>query len=125
MRFHVRRTSRTYSDGGGSAPCEGAFPLRVPTYDRRSFRTPEEHDERFPKQPWLSKGSEHSVNYDGQGRPIGIQRRLEDQMIWCLDVASLDDLVALSKETGESIIIADESYDSDMPYLEIYDDYRE
>ena len=42
---------------------------------------------------------------------------------WTIELESLDDLVSLARQHGEIIVTVIEN--SPMPYLEIYDDYRE
>lgn len=41
-----------------------------------------------------------------------------DEPLWVVDINSLDDILGIIKETGESIILDDST-------IEIYDDYRE
>lgn len=68
-----------------------------------------------------------SSDYKGKERPCtkAYQDESKDMwgnLLWWVDITSLDDLKALMEETGESIILADGDYGLE---IEIYDSYRE
>lgn len=56
MRFLISRTSM-YS----KQPCDRAYKAEEKTWDLRTFKSEEEHDTRFPDEPWMiSKQLRHS-----------------------------------------------------------------
>ena len=107
MRFKVSRTS-IYHD---EKPCDEAFMGRYTPVDARTFKSPEEHDERFPKNKWHSSGSNHRLTKSGIARDLPACRT------WFVEIASLEELVSMSKKYGELV------FDGDG--IEIYDTYRE
>ena len=89
--------------------------------DRRTFRTPEEYDERLAKRDgkWLSFGTNHRIE---NGR---IVRDAGTEDVWGIEINSLEELMAFKKEVGEELVIGISYLDERTPSLEIYDDYRE
>lgn len=68
-----------------------------------------------------------SSDYKGEERPCtkAYQDGSKDMwgnLLWWVDITSVDDLKALMEETGEPIILADGNYGQE---IEIYDSYRE
>ena len=109
--FAVRRAD-FYEDD--QPPCDGARPAKIARYDRRTFQTEEAHDDRFPKDPWRSRGSEHGRWHDG--RQGGISRRIEDEDGWTVTVSSLDQLLELAAEFG-SVTIDPPQGSAEPPHL--------
>jgi hypothetical protein len=112
MKFIVKRTSVW----DNKQPCDEAILEKVPNYDQRNFKSPEEHDLCL-KEKWFSRGTEHSIN------TRGIVRRLEDIDIWVININSLEELLSFYKKYGQLVISS--SYFNRQPEIEIYDDYRE
>jgi hypothetical protein len=121
MLFQVERTSRRLDDG---KPCPEAREDTIERWDRRTFKSPEEHDERFPHQPWYSKGTDHQIVYGPRGGAQGIKRRMEDARAWYVEIGSLEALMTFRAKHGE-VILKTSDEDERTPTLEIYDDYRE
>lgn len=46
------------------------------------------------------------------------------EVIWTIEINSLEDLIKLSKETGKDLVVG-KCWNRDGYYIEIYDDYRE
>ena len=116
MKFRVERTS-VWDDE--TQPCLEAVSEMIPRWDRRTFKSPEEHDAKLPhNEPWLSNGTEHRLVYGPRGGVIGIERRTGDVMVWFVTLDSLDDLIAFSDKYGALVVSAE-------PSIEIYDGYRE
>ena len=114
MKFLVTRTSLYSAD---TPPCPGAVLELLPSWDVRTFKTPAEHDARFPAEPWLKYGTEHTT-WSG-----GIRRRLEDRAVWTIDIPNL---LAFVAEHGHCILeAANPDTGKLLPSIEIYDDYRE
>jgi D-serine deaminase-like pyridoxal phosphate-dependent protein len=111
ITFEVSRTSHWDDE---TPPVAGA--RRGPTVhvDRRTFATPEEHDERI-RTKWLDRGRDH-------GKWSGGIFRLIDTEEWLIDV---DDLLAFSQQHGRIVVDAEDMPWGAHPTLEIYDDYRE
>lgn len=114
MRFTVTRTSQY---GHETPPCEWAERQLVPYVDRRGFASEEEHDARFPAEPWRSRGVSHRLWEKGDER--GIERVVQMEA-WTIEIDTLDELIAFADAHGEIIVGA-----GDPPSIEIYDDYRE
>lgn len=113
MKFIVRRTSAWYD----TSPCKEAKKGKVPDYDQRTFKTPEDFNKKL-KQDWFARGTEHSVN------KIGIIRRLDDADVWYIKIRTIKELIKFRDKYG-SIIISSYYCNRDIPSIEIYDDYRE
>lgn len=118
MKVYISRTSINCN----TLPCVGAVAVFHRVWDERTFKTPEEHDSRFPNDPWLSRGSEHGVN------SVGIYRRMAQiECLWVIEVPSIEALV----EWNGRIIVdrVDDLTKREDPSIEfvveIYDDYRE
>jgi len=114
MKFIIRRTSK-WDD---TKPCKEAVPCMVKHIDRRTFKSPEEHDIQLSNhKKWLEEGTEHKV-YRG-----GISRRVEDISAWCVEINTLEELMKFYSKYG-SLIIESNMWSGD-PGIEIYDGYRE
>lgn len=117
MRFQVSRTTRYEG-----RPCDEAVEGTVEVWDRRSFKTPEEHDEKIPRGPgWLEAGTDHGIWR--RGELYGIERRMPDRQAWFVDIETLEDLVAFMDKHGDLVLQRD--HPNLPPEIEIYDDYRE
>lgn len=117
MLFQVKRASM-WSE---KKPCEKCIPIRLINVDRRTFKSPEEYDERFATQcgSWLSRGSNHRIT------EYGIARDLEPVQVWGIEINSLEELMNFKKELEEDLIITTSYIDGKTPTIEIYDDYIE
>lgn len=115
MKFIISRTSNYNRE---VSPCDGCKQELVPNYDRRTFKSPEQHD-RLLREAWLSRGTEHTVT------ERGIQRRLDDVSVWTKEFSSLDELTAFLFSYSEVVVIAECYLSNGMPEIEIYDCYRE
>ena len=58
------------------------------------------------------------------GLPI-IQERKVQNKCWVVEINTIEDLVALSKEVNEELIIGYDGVHEDLPYIEIYNGSRE
>ena len=101
--------------------------MKAPSWDVRTFKSPEEHDARFPGDPWFSRGTQHEIVRGPRGESQGIRRRMEDQDGWAIDIDTLDDLWQLVRREGEIIIkgLDGRLVPDDQAALEIYDTWRE
>ncbi len=126
MRFYVRRTSNGYGDGG-PPPIPEAIPAKVPRWDVRTFKSPEEFDARFGQEPWLSRGTDHRVLRGPRGGSTGICRRMGDEDGWIVEIDSLAALLVLVDKYGDLVLThVDNRGAPDDPYqLEVYDSWRE
>lgn len=117
MEFEVTRTSIH----DHARPCPEAEERMVEQWDERTFKSPEEHDARFPSNPWLSRGRDHQLVHGPRGGVVGIRRRVDDRKAWFVEIESIDGLLAFMDKHGAVVL----SRDGTWPELEIYDDYRE
>jgi hypothetical protein len=115
MQFLISRTS-LHDDS--KKPCKESCEITIPYYDRRFFKSFEEHDTKL-KVKWLDKGTEHKVLPHG-----GISRRMGDKNAWAIEIESLDDIVRLYNKYGD-LVITTRIFSEDQPEIEIYDTYRE
>lgn len=106
MKFQISRTSLYLN-----RPCEEAIKGTYIPVDRRTFKTPEEHDARFPHMRWSSNGSNHRI-VEGN-----IERDMPPASCWLLEISDLQQLIELSKKYGDLVFSPDR--------IEIYDGYRE
>lgn len=117
MLFQITRTSMW----GDQKPYDKCIPIKLTNVDRRNFRTPEEHDERWAKHSgkWLEVGTNHRVENGCIVRDLGTQDE------WGLEINTIEELIAFKKDVGEDLIIGTSYTDWKCPCIEIYDDYRE
>lgn len=116
MRFLVLRTS-LYGDD--TPPCDGAERGMVPVIDRRTFKSPEEHDRKLTgDKPWLALGKNHRVT------PNGIERDMEPTAAWFIEIPDLAALLAFQDKHGE-LVLSRSWHDGQTREVEIYDDRRE
>jgi len=116
MRVWITRTS-AYSDEQPLAESYGLKEGSKPHYDRRTFASFEEYEQRLG-EPFTAKGADHKTTTVA-GRP-GICRTLAG-VGWFLEVETLADLISSLSDFGECVI----KMGPDGIELEIYDDYRE
>jgi hypothetical protein len=122
MMFIVSRTSAYDDDEIG---VEGATRMTIGFYDRRTLATPEEHDARLSRDGrnnWADRGTEHRI-VDGK-----IERRLEDEKAWAIDLPDLAAVIAFVERHGECVLKAGRLqgvHPPTAPEIEVYDDYRE
>ena len=114
MKFNVDRTSIPYEQ----QPCPEAQQEKCLRVDRRTCKTPEEHDTRYPGKPWSSEGLNHRQT------ETGIERDVPSEA-WFISIDDLAGLMAFVKKYGECIINSCSWAAKDHPSIEIYDDYRE
>lgn len=107
MKLIVKRTSMYAS----RKPCKEAKHGKIMSVDRRTFKTPEEHDKKLGAPFWLERGTNHRIEHGGIARDTG----LED--CWYVEFPDLDALMKFIEKYGECVISSDK--------IEIYDDYRE
>lgn len=99
-------------------PVSEAFAIVRQSWDRRSFKSEAEHDERFPGTPWRSQGTEHQT-YEG-----GIMRRWPDRRVWAVEAESVEDLL----RSYGTLVVTQEWHGPNEPEMigvEVYDGYRE
>lgn len=117
MLFQVTRTSIWDKK---KKPYNKCIPISLTHIDRRTFRTPEEYDERCGQYgKWFDVGSNHRIE---NGR---IVRDLNIESVWGIEINSLEELMAFKKEVDEELVIGISYMDEKTPSIEIYDDYRE
>ena len=119
MKFYICRTS-VYEDD--ESPVDGSFKQECLKVDSRTFKSPEEHDERLGGgenfKPWNSEGLNHRI-VDG-----GIARDFESDA-WFIEIDSLEELMEFSKAHGELVVSSTYWAVKGHPRIEIYDGYRE
>ncbi len=117
MLFHVTRTSIW----GENKPHDKCIPIKLTRVDSRTFRTPEEYDERLGKRDgkWLSFGTNHRIEDGRIVRDFGVAD------VWCIEINSLEELMSFKKDVDEELVIGVSYIDEKTPYIEIYDAYRE
>jgi hypothetical protein len=116
MIYVITKTS-AYGD---EKPCEEA---KKRIFERWHTRTcsEDEFNEKFSDREglWRSKGKNHTITKDGY-----ITRQEDDEEAWSIEINTLDDLQKLIDKYG-SLIIFDQHHALNVPYIEIYDSYRE
>jgi len=121
MLFCVERTSVFDSE---ISPCDEAKQMDCLRIDERTFKSPEEHDEKLvgtgygSTKPWLSEGMNHRKT------KVGIARDFQAKA-WFVEIEDLDALIAFTKKYGSVIVQSEYCTAKGYPYIEIYDDYRE
>ena len=117
MLFQVTRTSMWEE----TSPYENCIPIELIHVDQRTFKSPEEYDQRLGKSygSWFSQGSNHRITEKGIARDMGTYPA------WGIEINSLEELVNFKKEVGENLVLRTSYIDYKTPVIEIYDDYRE
>jgi hypothetical protein len=122
MRFAVKRTS-VYDEN--QQPIEEAVEGTTDYWDVRTFKSEEEHDERFGhREKWRDQGTDHQTVYGPRGGVQGIKRKLGPHKAWFIEIDTLEEFMALYGKYGP-IVISGALGDESVPCIEIYDDYRE
>lgn len=118
MIFQVVRTS----NWGDEKPFEDCIPIKLTRVETRTFRTPEEFDNKFGDREgkWLDCGTNHRVDARGY---ITRDRELVDE--WGIEINSLEELINFKNAVGVNLVIQTSWIDNKTPCIEIYDDYRE
>lgn len=116
MEFMVSRTSM-WSD---EKPCINAYRKTIPIIDVRSVTCPS----KIPLYGgetdwWYSSGKNHKVNDMGC-----IERELECEDKWFIELNSLEDLLEFKSQHG-NLVIESSLYNYHYDNIEIYDGYRE
>lgn len=118
MIFQVVRTSQWNDE----KPFKDCIPIKLTRVETRSFRTPEEFDNKFGDREgkWLNRGINHRVNERGY-----ITRDMVFEDVWGIEINSIEELIDLQEAVGEELILRTSMIDNKTPCIEIYDDYRE
>lgn len=117
MKFQIQRTGVYDAEPHPKAHREDV--LRV---DVRTCKTFEEYDQKHGKlgNMWLDEGSNHRQTDDGC-----IARDFPGKA-WTIEINTLEDLLAFSKECGNDLVLSPTHWlAKGMPCIEIYDGYRE
>ncbi len=119
MRFQISRTRQRYNEDYDKvlSPCEGAYEADYMQVDTRSVDDPAKLGFNG-KDTWYTEGSNHRV-VNGQ------IKRDTPARGWFIDISSLEELLEFTKKNEHSIVMSYSHWDSDLPSIEIYDDYRE
>ena len=117
MIFQVVRTSQWDDE----KPFKDCIPIKLTMVETRTFRTPEEFDNKFGDKEgkWLDRGTNHRVDARGY-----ITRDMEFEA-WGIEIGSLEGLMDFAKTVGEELVLRTSWIDNKTPCIEIYDDYRE
>lgn len=113
MKFHIKRTS-IYDD---KCPYDKASKEQYIRIDERTIDSPEKFKWQGDKEGWYTKGTNHRVE-NGH-----IKRDFIDYD-WFVEINTMEELINLKNEVKEELVIRN-AWESDMPAIEIYDDYRE
>lgn len=106
----IYKISRGSGDSFTSKPpIEGAVQKYFPCYDVRVFKSFAEYEAKL-RRSFLSVGSEHK-----ELPGAGISRRVADELLWCIEINTLEDLQKLVQKEGQLVI--------DEDSIRIYDDY--
>jgi hypothetical protein len=119
--FMVSRTSDGMQHYSDTPPCDEAFrqnvvkvdvrttnsPMKIPAYKGRS---------QAAVDMWYGEGTNHRVE-------SGQIKRDFVELAWCVNIDTLDELMALYRKYG-SIIIEPSSFRNGMAEIQIYDGYR-
>lgn len=118
MIFQVTRTSKWSEE----KPFDICIPIKLTNVQTRTFRTPEEFDNKFGDREgkWLSRGTNHRVDARGY-----ITRDMEFKDVWGVEINSLEELINFKNSVGENLVIETSWIDNKTPCIEIYDTYRE
>lgn len=102
------------------SPCEEAIKKPFANWDTRRC-TEESYNNRFALKhgTWKSKGKNHTLTEDGY-----ISRQMEDNLLYIIDINTLEDLHKLIDKYGTLIIGNGDSINK-TPTITIYDDYME
>ena len=118
MIFQVVRISQRNDE----KPFKDCIPIKLTMVETRSFRTPEEFDNKFGDREgkWLNRGTNHRVNARGY-----ITRDIGFADAWGIEINSIEELIDFQEAVGEELVLGTSMIDNKTPYIEIYDDYRE
>ena len=117
MKFIIDRSSLGWWLAK-KAPYDGAIMETCIRVDERTTDAPEKvPSHNGETEWWYEKGRNHRVE-DGH-----IKRDFDAQA-WFIEINSLEELLALIANEGD-IVVGYSNMNSDIPYIEIYDDYRE
>lgn len=118
MIFQVVRTSQWNDE----KPFKDCIPIKLTRVETRSFRTPEEFDNKFGDREgkWLNRGTNHRVNTRGY---ITRDRGFEDA--WGIEINSIEELIDFQEAVGGKLVLNTSMIDDKTPCIEIYDDFRE
>lgn len=116
MRFIVYRTSTGVIDGE-EKPCKKAVRCEYTRVDRRTADDPAKIPAHRgePVDWWYSEGSNHRVE---KGE---IVRDFPGEA-WCVDIETIEDLMALYRKEG-SLMIEPHLFNPSEPSIQIVDDY--
>ena len=116
MIYIIKRASTDKDE----SPCEEAIKIPFENWQTRCT-TEDSFNERFSLKQgtWKSIGKNHTITKEGY-----ITRQLNDEMLWSIEVNSLEDLDKLIEKYG-SIIIEGPDNKNKAPTITIYDYYME
>ena len=124
MIFQVVRTSQRYrtSQWYDEKPFKYCIPIKLTIVETRTFRTPEQFDDKFGDREgkWLNRGTNHRVDARGY-----ITRDMGFEDAWGIEINSLEELMDFQEAVGEELVLNTSRIDNKTPCIEIYDDYRE
>ena len=110
MRFSLRGQHNYYDmpEGTDRPPIKGAVLGALDVWDFRTFKSPEEHDEKLcdradgflSSEPWLSEGTNHKIIVDHEGKPQGIGRIRRTVPAWFIEIKTLEELMTIVNEIG-------------------------
>jgi hypothetical protein len=120
MVFIVSRTSDSMKHHSETPPCDEAFRQNVVSVDVRTTDSPTKipaYKGRLQAavDMWYGEGTNHRVEF-------GQIKRDFVASAWCINIDSLDELMAFYRKYG-SIIIEPSSFHNGMTEIQIYDDY--
>jgi hypothetical protein len=118
MIYIINRASDHYIKK--ESPCEEAIEKAFENWDTR-LCTEESYNNRFALKhgTWRSKGKNHTLTEDGY-----ITRQMEDNLLYIIDINTLEDLHRLIDKYGTLIIDNGDSRNK-TPTITIYDYYME
>lgn len=115
MKCEITRASRWEGQ-----PCPEAAQEQLVRIDRRTFKTPEEHDIKWGHRgKWLDEGTNHRKERGG------IVRDLKAEPVWVASFETLVDVLAFMDREGAIVIRPSADYVGIDYRLTIYDDYME
>jgi hypothetical protein len=115
MEYIVTRTSNWLEE----KPCEEAYTAKGEYWDVRTLSEDQYNIKFGYRGTWRSKGSNNRILDNGH-----IARFMNHYDFWCIEMKTIDDLMAFIDKHGE-VIISPPRYEWEYPNIEIYDNYRE
>ncbi|HLX53524.1 MAG TPA: hypothetical protein VKR58_06270 [Aquella sp.] len=138
MKFRITETRTIYDENYEHIlpPCKEAKKEGCWVYvDRRTCKTPEEFNKKFgPREIWEEKGTNHRIIGKSKDQMIARDFILtESEIYYTIELNTLEELLKFSNNYGN--LVFGSGYFSNeenppnaheyMPWIEIYNDYRE